>query len=96
MPSASAADVPANHGAIGVLPGAYSDSIGCHTRSTQGIVTDLLIGDLFDDKVDRVWQPMESLYPPGKTPIAPWFAGTSAADADGKANELVLPEGRRP
>ncbi len=62
----------------------------------QGTVTDLLIGDLFEDKVDGVWQPMESLYPPGKTPMAPWFAGTSAADADGKANELVLPEGRRP
>jgi len=62
----------------------------------QGTVTDLLIGGLFEDKVDGVWQPMESLYPPGKTPMAPWFAGTSAADADGKANELVLPEGRRP
>lgn len=74
-------------------------SFGKFVRSysrLQGTVTDLLIGDLFDDKVDRVWQPMESLYPPGKTPIAPWFAGASAADADGRANELVLPDGRRP
>jgi len=28
----------------------------------------LLIGDLFTDEVDIVWQPMESLYPPGKKP----------------------------
>src|SRR5438552_9093730 len=34
-----------------------------------GTVTDLLIGDLFNDRVDKVWRPMESLYPPGKTPI---------------------------
>src|SRR5436309_864638 len=41
----------------------------------KGIVTDLLIGDLFTDRVDAAWQPMESLYPPGKTPPAPWFTG---------------------
>jgi flavin-dependent dehydrogenase len=29
----------------------------------RNTVTDLLIGDLFTDKVDKVWQPMESLYP---------------------------------
>ena len=62
----------------------------------QGTVTDLLIGDLFTDRVDKVWQPMESLYPPGKAPIPSWFAGTPADDAQDKANELVLPEGRRP
>ena len=38
----------------------------------RGTVTDLLIGDLFTDRVDKVWGPMESLYPPGKTPIPPW------------------------
>ena len=32
----------------------------------RGKVTDLLIGDLFTDTVDKVWQPMESLYPPDK------------------------------
>ncbi len=32
----------------------------------QGTVTDLLIGDLFTDRVDKVWQPMESLYPPAR------------------------------
>jgi flavin-dependent dehydrogenase len=62
----------------------------------RGKVTDLLIGDLFTDAVDDVWQPMESLYPPDKPPIPPWNAGTAADDAADKANELVLPDGRRP
>jgi flavin-dependent dehydrogenase len=62
----------------------------------RGTITDLLIGDLFTDRVDKVWQPMESLYPPGKPPIPPWNAGTPAAMARDKANELVLPDGRRP
>ena len=35
-----------------------------HLRNT---VTDLLIGDLFNTRVDAVWGPMESLYKPGKT-----------------------------
>ncbi len=61
----------------------------------RGTVTDLLIGDLFTDRVDRVWQPMDSLYP-DKPPIPPWNAGTPAPLAENKANELVLPEGRRP
>jgi flavin-dependent dehydrogenase len=62
----------------------------------RGTVTDLLIGDLFEDKVDSVWKPMESLYPPGKEPIPSWFAGTPQDDAAHKVNELMLPEGRRP
>ena len=37
----------------------------------QGTVTDILIGDLFTDRVDKVWAPMESLYPPGKGPFQP-------------------------
>jgi len=60
----------------------------------RNTVTDLLIGDLFEDKVDTVWKPMESLYPPGKQPPAQWNAGEPPAG--GKANELVLPEGPRP
>src|SRR5262245_19681602 len=64
-----------------------------HLRNT---ITDLLIGDLFTDRVDQVWAPMESLYPPDKAPIPPWNAGTPAPEAEGKANELFLPEGRRP
>jgi len=74
-------------------------SFGRFVRSyphLQGTVTDLLIGDLFDDKVDTVWQPMESLYPPGKASILPWSAGTPAERAQHKTNELVLPDGRTP
>ena len=38
----------------------------------RGTVTDLLIGDLFTDRVDKVWAPMESLYEPGKSKIPRW------------------------
>jgi flavin-dependent dehydrogenase len=64
-----------------------------HLRNT---VTDILIGDLFTDRVDQVWQPMESLYPPGKAPIPPWNAGIPSEAAPQKANELKLPEGWKP
>ncbi len=64
-----------------------------HLRNT---VTDLLIGDLFTDRVDSVWQPMESLYPKGKVPPPTWNSGTPLEVAANKANELVLPEGHRP
>jgi flavin-dependent dehydrogenase len=62
----------------------------------RGTVTDLLIGDLFTDRVDTVWRPMESLYPPDKKPIPLWNAGTPQEEAPEKANELTLPEGRKP
>jgi flavin-dependent dehydrogenase len=74
-------------------------SFGAFVRNypeLQGTVTDLLIGDLFTDRVDKVWQPMESLYPPGKAPIPPWNMGTAQDAAPGKANELTLPDGRKP
>jgi flavin-dependent dehydrogenase len=61
----------------------------------QGTLTDLLIGDLFTDRVDKVWGPLESLYPPGKPAIPGWDAGTPADLAQDKTNELVLPEGAR-
>src|SRR5678816_1735190 len=32
----------------------------------RGTVTDLLIGDLFTDRVDEVWAPMEAMYPGNK------------------------------
>ena len=67
-----------------------------HYPDLQGTVTDLLIGDLFNTRVDKVWQPMESLYPPDKTPIPSWNAGAPQDAAPQKANELVLPDGRRP
>jgi flavin-dependent dehydrogenase len=62
----------------------------------RGTLTDLLIGDLFDNRVDQVWAPLESLYEPGKRPIPKWDTGTPAECSPDKANELVLPDGRRP
>jgi hypothetical protein len=62
----------------------------------RGTLTDLLIGDLFTDRVDTVWGPLESLYGPGKAPIPMWDAGTPGDLAQDKANELMLPDGRRP
>jgi flavin-dependent dehydrogenase len=67
-----------------------------HHPELRGTVTDLLIGDLFHDRVDRVWKPMEALYEPGKAPIPTWNQGTPAAIATDKKNELTLPDGRRP
>jgi len=62
----------------------------------KNTVTDLLIGDLFTDRVDTVWGPMESLYPADKKPMPQWDAGTPQDIAENKVNELFLPEGRRP
>jgi flavin-dependent dehydrogenase len=62
----------------------------------RNTVTDLLIGDLFTDKVDTVWQAMESLYPPEKQRLKTWREGVAPDQAAHKVNELVLPEGRRP
>jgi len=62
----------------------------------RGPLTDLLIGDLFTDRVDVVWEPLESLYPPDKKPIPTWDAGISADADPTRANELTLPEGRKP
>ncbi|MBI3267387.1 MAG: tryptophan 7-halogenase [Planctomycetes bacterium] len=62
----------------------------------RGTVTDLLIGDLFTDRVDTVWRPMEAMYPEGKRPPGPWNEGTPAELATNKTNELRLPEGYRP
>jgi len=61
----------------------------------RGTVTDLLIGDLFNTRVDTVWEPMESLYKPGKAPIPAWNAGTPGALVEDKMPHLELPEGRR-
>jgi flavin-dependent dehydrogenase len=60
-----------------------------------GRVTDLLIGDLFTDRVDGVFTSMEALYPEGKTPPPPWDAAASLPEP-AKANELLLPVGPRP
>jgi flavin-dependent dehydrogenase len=61
----------------------------------KGLVTDLLIGDLFTDRVDAVWEPMESLYPPEKKTIPSWTAEAPPEIAANKVNELFLPEGPR-
>jgi flavin-dependent dehydrogenase len=62
----------------------------------KNTVTDLLIGDLFTDRVDVVWQPMESLHEAGKKPIPAWSAGVAPEVEQTKANELFLPDGRKP
>ncbi|MEX1229433.1 MAG: NAD(P)/FAD-dependent oxidoreductase [Planctomycetaceae bacterium] len=62
----------------------------------RGTITDLLIGDLFTDKVDKVWGPMETTYREGKHPPGTWKAGTPAEVAANKLNELYLPEGAKP
>lgn len=58
----------------------------------RGTVTDLLIGDLFEDKVDVVWEPMESLYADGKQVPESWDSGTDPEVSATRANELFLPE----
>jgi flavin-dependent dehydrogenase len=64
-----------------------------HTHpDLRGTITDLLIGDLFEDRVDTVWAPMEAMYPENKHKIPTWDAGTPVADAPEKANELFLPD----
>jgi flavin-dependent dehydrogenase len=62
----------------------------------KGIITDLLIGDLFTERVDQAWQPMESLYPPEKKAIPAWSAPPSQEVAENKLNELFLPAGLKP
>ena len=62
----------------------------------RNTITDLLIGDLFTDRVDKVWGPMESLYPAGKHTLPTWKQGLPQDQVPEKANELLLPEGRRP
>jgi flavin-dependent dehydrogenase len=61
-----------------------------------GTVTDLLIGDLFTERVDKVWKPMESLYEPGHQALKPWHEGQTPEQAQHRVNELILPEGRTP
>ena len=62
----------------------------------RGTVTDLLIGDLFTERVDKVWPAMESLYQAGKRPIPSWNAGVADEGLDGRAPHLTLPDGHRP
>jgi flavin-dependent dehydrogenase len=59
----------------------------------KGMVTDLLIGDLFEDRVDAIWGPLESLYSPDKKAIPSWSAEAPPDVSANKVNELFLPEG---
>ena len=59
----------------------------------RGPITDLLIGDLFTDRVDCVWGPIEELYPEGKVRHTTWDKGIPMEKATHKQNELILPEG---
>lgn len=61
----------------------------------RGVVTDLLIGDLFTDKVDVVWEAMEKMYPDQDRTVAPWSAGTPQEASATKHNEMHIPEGAR-
>jgi flavin-dependent dehydrogenase len=61
-----------------------------------GTVTDLLIGDLFTDRVDKVWGPMESMYSAGKEQPGAWDARAPDDSLQARASELYLPEGPRP
>ena len=60
----------------------------------QGAITDLLIGDLFNDDVDRVWEPMESSYEAGKARIPAWDEGAPAGQANRNGGKVIVPEGR--
>lgn len=62
----------------------------------RGTVTDLLIGDLFTDRVDKVWEPLEALYAEGKTAPPAWNNVESPQYEHPRQNELHLPEGSRP
>lgn len=67
-----------------------------HNPHLRGTITDLLIGDLFTDKVDVVWEPMESLYGEGKASPTRWDSNVSSEVAATRENELILPDGARP
>jgi flavin-dependent dehydrogenase len=59
----------------------------------RGTVTDLLIGDLFTDRVDRVWPAMASLYDAGRPAIPAWHAGMPAASDPAREPRLSMPDG---
>jgi hypothetical protein len=61
----------------------------------QGPVTDLLVGQLFSDHVDQIWEPLESMRDPGAPPIPAWD-GKVNGTAGRKAGEPKLPRGWKP
>ena len=68
-----------------------------HYPELRGTVTDLLIGDLFTDRVDKVWKPMESLYPPaGEGCRSARGGGGRGAGGGEKGRRWALREVRKP
>ncbi len=61
----------------------------------KGIVTDLLIGDLFTDRVDKAWEPSGVALSAGEKPILDLVGPRAPVDvaAENKPNELYLPMG---
>lgn len=61
----------------------------------QGPITDLLVGHLFSDHVDQIWEPLESMRNSKDPPVPAWDA-----NMDGKAHrtaaEAKLPRGWKP
>lgn len=62
----------------------------------RGAMTDLLIGDLFTNRVDALWGPMAALHAPGQAPAPRWDTGAAPQQASERAHELVLPAGPKP
>jgi len=62
----------------------------------RGAVTDLLIGDLFTDRLDEVWEPMESMYEPGRSLPTAWDSGTPSEVANSNANAPAHPDATKP
>ncbi len=63
---------------------------GCATSDAVAV-----IGDLFTDRVDCVWEPLETLYQEGASQPVMWNT-PGVKDAPERQNELILPEGVRP
>ena len=61
----------------------------------QSPVTDLLVGHLFSDHVDQIWEPLESMRDPENPPIPAWNEKVDGK-AGHKAAEPKLPKGWKP
>ena len=61
----------------------------------QSPITDLLVGHLFSDHVDQIWEPIESMRNLKDLPIPAWDANMDGK-ADRKAAEAKLPRGWKP
>ncbi len=63
----------------------------------RNCVTDLLIGDLFNDRVDALWKPLETQYENGQVPPPAWDApSTRPPTEEVCANEEITPDGFKP